>query len=376
MPEPKEGETEEAYISRCIRMVMREGKTRTQAAGKCYGMWRSAHGDASSLASQLAQQGVAAGRRPDEYEQKELAIGTKTEMEHTSEEGAAQRIAMAHLEEHPHYYSKILIPAERKATKTEDVLRSALADALPSYPNGHQVGMKVPEGGSNCMKCRFFNNEFYCSNGRFQSWNKSVHGGDGSEIPGDPSRYCCDFFMVPLAEEERGLLDAMAEVIVWRVNDEQDRGSSGLRKTLLKTISFGGDEVKIYTVNGEHVRRAREDGGCGTMEFTMGMNGYAARDPSYPHATQWCGEDEVCLQEFMSPTDMLGTMVHEVFERWAMKKFGLGYEEAHETVANPAEREARALLATPDWEERLLVSASVDPIAGGCGRGGGSLTPC
>lgn len=40
MPKPKAGESEQDYISRCIPMVMKEGKTQEQAAGQCYGMWR------------------------------------------------------------------------------------------------------------------------------------------------------------------------------------------------------------------------------------------------------------------------------------------------------------------------------------------------
>lgn len=41
MPRPNPNESKSAYISRCISQVVGEGKTQEQAAGQCYGMWRS-----------------------------------------------------------------------------------------------------------------------------------------------------------------------------------------------------------------------------------------------------------------------------------------------------------------------------------------------
>jgi len=38
---PKKGEEKDTYISRCISSLIKEGKTREQAAGQCFGMWRS-----------------------------------------------------------------------------------------------------------------------------------------------------------------------------------------------------------------------------------------------------------------------------------------------------------------------------------------------
>ena len=40
MPTPKPNESEKDYVSRCIPMVMGEGKTQEQAVGQCYGMYR------------------------------------------------------------------------------------------------------------------------------------------------------------------------------------------------------------------------------------------------------------------------------------------------------------------------------------------------
>jgi len=39
MPKPSKGEKKKDYISRCIPIVIGEGKPPKEAAGKCYGMY-------------------------------------------------------------------------------------------------------------------------------------------------------------------------------------------------------------------------------------------------------------------------------------------------------------------------------------------------
>jgi len=48
------------------------------------------------------------------FRTRELSIGTKMEMEHTKSKSIAERIAKQHLCEFPHYYSKGLIPMEKR----------------------------------------------------------------------------------------------------------------------------------------------------------------------------------------------------------------------------------------------------------------------
>ena len=48
---------------------------------------------------------------------KELKIGTRVELEHTKSLKRARKIAMDHLKEYPCYYTKGLIPMERKLKK-------------------------------------------------------------------------------------------------------------------------------------------------------------------------------------------------------------------------------------------------------------------
>lgn len=66
---------------------------------------------------------------------------------------------------------------------------------LPIYPPDHQVGMTVPEGGSNCKKCEYLaDSQTDCKNKLFTEWQKNKGVKKPEEIPGQVSRYCCDFF--------------------------------------------------------------------------------------------------------------------------------------------------------------------------------------
>jgi hypothetical protein len=70
--------------------------------------------------TKLAVAGGKADGKPDSaFDQAELALGQKTELEHTSDKAMAKDIAKDHLVEFPKYYSKVLLPAERKAEKQE-----------------------------------------------------------------------------------------------------------------------------------------------------------------------------------------------------------------------------------------------------------------
>ena len=51
------------------------------------------------------------------YNKKELAIGMKIELEHTKSKKVAMKIAKDHLKEFPNYYTKGLVPMEKKLKK-------------------------------------------------------------------------------------------------------------------------------------------------------------------------------------------------------------------------------------------------------------------
>jgi len=58
---------------------------------------------------------------------------------------------------------------------------------LPEYPPDHQVGMKVPKGGSDCAKCEHADGQT-CTQEDWVKWNGSA------TIPAPTDEYCCDFF--------------------------------------------------------------------------------------------------------------------------------------------------------------------------------------
>jgi len=43
MPDVKPNEGQQAFVDRCIPICIKEGLTKEQASGKCYGMWRNKH---------------------------------------------------------------------------------------------------------------------------------------------------------------------------------------------------------------------------------------------------------------------------------------------------------------------------------------------
>jgi hypothetical protein len=60
--------------------------------------------------------GLSKGKNTNDFNKRQLSIGTKVEMEHTNSKRIAQRIAMDHLTEYPDYY-KELTKMERKLEK-------------------------------------------------------------------------------------------------------------------------------------------------------------------------------------------------------------------------------------------------------------------
>ena len=73
------------------------------------------------------------GGLPDSmFDPKQLAVGVKTEMEHTDDASLAKQIAKAHLVEHPKYY-KYLAKLE-KQMKTNWVRRHVKQKLTPQMP--------------------------------------------------------------------------------------------------------------------------------------------------------------------------------------------------------------------------------------------------
>ena len=142
MPEPKENESEQDFVSRCVPIVMGEGDDQDAALGKCYGIYRNATkamgtvdtmADASlekfndaekaqvspavrrakmalsavvktAIMAAIIQQTRKSGMAVDPVE---LYEGTCEEMEHTPDWHQAMQIAMDHLSETPDYYTQL-----------------------------------------------------------------------------------------------------------------------------------------------------------------------------------------------------------------------------------------------------------------------------
>ncbi len=63
-------------------------------------------------------------------------------------------------------------------------------------PGEHQVGMKVPKGGSMCANCKWVSDDGKsCGNKHFQAWHEKEKGAeDPSKLPAPADQYCCDLW--------------------------------------------------------------------------------------------------------------------------------------------------------------------------------------
>lgn len=105
---PGEGEEKNAYISRCVRDVMGEGKTQDQALGQCFGMWRQKRG---SVDKAIPTEGLLSGARVesehiDAYNAIALMVRRTGRLPPSDVFFAL--IARDHLAEDPAYYDKLL----------------------------------------------------------------------------------------------------------------------------------------------------------------------------------------------------------------------------------------------------------------------------
>src|SRR6185312_3258471 len=99
----------------------------------------------------------------------------------------AKALVIARIKENakqkPHSWQHKPGPWDRKANGG----RVASEKVLP--PN-HQLGMKVPKGGSSCSKCRFLATPTTCGNKGFIKWNGEA------KLPAPSNEYCCDLYEV------------------------------------------------------------------------------------------------------------------------------------------------------------------------------------
>lgn len=73
--------------------------------------------------------GLAAGKKPEDFDQRQLKMGIKVELEHTPDKAKAREIAMDHLTEDPNYYDKL----EGMESKLDKVER-AILEFLKKHP--------------------------------------------------------------------------------------------------------------------------------------------------------------------------------------------------------------------------------------------------
>lgn len=62
------------------------------------------------------------------------------------------------------------------------------AKKLPEYPADHKPGMRVPNGGSSCLSCKYYAGDDECGSTYFIQWNGS------NKLPYPADTYCSDWW--------------------------------------------------------------------------------------------------------------------------------------------------------------------------------------
>jgi hypothetical protein len=86
--------------------------------------------------------GLADKRKPEEFDQEQLAIGTQHELEHTNDRDLAQEIAMDHLTEDPDYYKKQGLSEPLDKSEEEDPRDSIFREIQYDGPASALKGAK------------------------------------------------------------------------------------------------------------------------------------------------------------------------------------------------------------------------------------------
>ncbi len=60
--------------------------------------------------------------------------------------------------------------------------------AASVLPPDHELGMRVPKGGSMCANCEYLVGPQECGNQGFIAWNGS------GQLPAPADEYCCDLY--------------------------------------------------------------------------------------------------------------------------------------------------------------------------------------
>lgn len=126
MPDVKPGENEKDFLARCIPIVIREGATKEQAAGKCYGIYRNAKKDINNKIVKVSKGLLNVCKSIGMLATDDIALkqGTQIELEHQDTynmlvdylkqngqlppiEKMAESIAKDHMAETPDYYSRL-----------------------------------------------------------------------------------------------------------------------------------------------------------------------------------------------------------------------------------------------------------------------------
>lgn len=145
-----------------------------------------------------------------------------------------------------------MIQAWEKADNKDDISIDKIKKSTETIkvPDDHEIGMKVPKGGSNCGNCEYVSqNKKHCSNEFFIAWNKG-----STDLPEKADEYCCDYW--EHAEIKKALDTLKIAFDNNQINEQQyfeavEKSTKGKhwKKHNSPSVSTGSISNDILTIN-------------------------------------------------------------------------------------------------------------------------------
>lgn len=261
MPTPKKDETESEYIGRCIPMIIKEGKTQDQAAGKCYGMWKGKENtyfqkkdlDKMELKEKFYKQDaqqIADELNIDfkDFTIEEFLKGLNVELEHKDVTAGdpimTGKIALAHLKELPDYYDRLAIAEKQNNDKTKEVIQW----------NEIPISLEWKKGDTREYKDSEHKNIMQADYGYIRDTNSQ----DGEEMdvylkPSSKKKTC---FLISQLNPNDGTFDEFKYMLGF--DDEKDAEQT-YTQTMPKSMYGGINEIGWSKFMKEHLNFYKEE---------------------------------------------------------------------------------------------------------------------
>lgn len=157
--------------------------------------------------------------------------------------------------------------AESVARRAKERASGGRAAAEVALPADHQLGMRVPKGGSMCANCEYLASPTECGNKGFIKWN------GGAKLPHAADEYCCDLYGLKSKARAHG-----GKVHVGPIRTKHP----GRTDTEPMKVADGSYVLPSETVS--HLGQNNSEAGLRVADSLFGVNGSYGKSDATPRA--------------------------------------------------------------------------------------------